>query len=153
MHKSTHDWFFELGHRKDVIVLNAGSGGSDYGIPVSMTHYDLMALPSIPSGKFIQGDVEQMPFSDGSFNAVLCVGSVLNYCDPTRCLSEISRVLAPGGFAILEYERSGSAEYIWQRGFASSAARFVTFFGRESTHVWDTVTDSSTESLRSTGLQ
>lgn len=136
VHKITHDWVLELNHQKDCRLLNAGSGGSDYGIPVSMVHYDLVVLPSIPTGRFIQGDVEQMPFSDASFNVVLCVGSVLNYCDPTRCLSEISRVLAPDGLVILEYERSGSAEYIWQRGFASAAARFVTFFGEETTHIW-----------------
>ncbi len=136
VHRITHDWFSEFNRRTDVRLLNAGSGGSNYGIPVPMVHYDLMALPSIPNGEFVQGDVEQIPFPDASFNAVFCVGSVLNYCDPTRCLSEISRVLLPGGFVILEYERSGSAEYIWQRGFGSSAARFVTFFGQETTYVW-----------------
>jgi len=136
VHKITHDWVLELIHQKDGRVVNAGSGGSDYVILVSIVHYDLVVLPSIPTGRFIQGDVEQMPFSDASFNVVLCVGSVLNYCDPTRCLSEISRVVAPDGLVMLEYERSGSAEYIWQRGFASAAARFVTFFGKEKAHIW-----------------
>jgi SAM-dependent methyltransferase len=129
-------WFDECCQGQQILILNAGSGGVDYGISAPMVHYDMIQLPTPLNGEFVQGNVEKMPFPNAHFGVVLCVGSVLNYCDPTRCLSEISRVLAPGGFAILEYERSASAEYVWQSGFGSGAARFVTFFGREKTYVW-----------------
>jgi SAM-dependent methyltransferase len=101
-----------------------------------MVHYDLYKVSPEGNGEFIRGDVEEMPFSNESFDFVICVGSVLNYCDPTRCLSEISRILKPQGLLVLEYERSASAEFVWQRGFGSSACRFRTFFGSETTFIW-----------------
>lgn len=43
------------------------------------------------------GDAEKLPFPDGSFDAVLCV-QVLEYCkDPSRVLTEATRVLRPRG--------------------------------------------------------
>jgi SAM-dependent methyltransferase len=77
-----------------------------------------------------------MPFRTEAFSAIICVGSVLNYCDPARCLQEISRVLRPGGFAIIEYERSASADFILQDGYGTGAARFETFFSQEKTELW-----------------
>ncbi len=48
-----------------------------------------------------QGDVTAIPFADHSFDAVLCI-EVLEYVDnPAQALSEMYRVLAPGGTLVL----------------------------------------------------
>lgn len=50
---------------------------------------------------YIAGDMMRMPFADESFNCVTC-GWVLEHLpDPTPGLAEVSRVLKPGGSALI----------------------------------------------------
>jgi demethylmenaquinone methyltransferase/2-methoxy-6-polyprenyl-1,4-benzoquinol methylase len=52
---------------------------------------------------FIQGDSENMPFEDNSFDAITVAFGVRNFEDLEQGLSEILRVLKPGGiFVVLE---------------------------------------------------
>jgi ubiquinone/menaquinone biosynthesis C-methylase UbiE len=46
---------------------------------------------------FEVADVEHLPFRDGRFTAVLCSNAFHHYPDPSRAVSEMVRVLAPGG--------------------------------------------------------
>ena len=46
---------------------------------------------------FIQGNAEQLPFSDQQFDTVFNTISFLHYPNPSQVLSEIHRVLSPGG--------------------------------------------------------
>jgi arsenite methyltransferase len=46
---------------------------------------------------FVAGDAEALPFADHEFDAVLCECSVSTFPDKRRALSEIRRVLRPGG--------------------------------------------------------
>ncbi len=50
-----------------------------------------------PEIEFLQGDIERLPFSDGSFDGVLLSGVVHHFPDPSRCAMEVFRVLRPGG--------------------------------------------------------
>jgi len=43
------------------------------------------------------GDVRELPYEDGSFDAVLCTGVLHHLVDMRPCLGEINRVLKPGG--------------------------------------------------------
>lgn len=53
--------------------------------------------------EFIQGDSENMPFKDNSFDAITVAFGVRNFENLEKGLSEILRVLKPGGiFVILE---------------------------------------------------
>ena len=98
-------------------MLNAGAGGMDYGISTTVVHVDFVydALRGLRFG--ITGDLHALPLSTHSVDAVVCVGSVLNYVSLAEAISEISRVCRPGGLLLLEYERSespifrGSAAY------------------------------------------
>jgi glycosyltransferase involved in cell wall biosynthesis/ubiquinone/menaquinone biosynthesis C-methylase UbiE len=53
------------------------------------------------SGKFIHGDAENLPFDDGSFDLVYSNGVIHHTPNTQRAVSEIYRVLRPGGKAII----------------------------------------------------
>jgi SAM-dependent methyltransferase len=47
-------------------------------------------------------DAHDLPFADGSFDAVICQAVLEHVVDPPRVVSEIHRVLAPGGLVYAE---------------------------------------------------
>ncbi|MBH8553702.1 class I SAM-dependent methyltransferase [Nostocaceae cyanobacterium CENA357] len=46
---------------------------------------------------FVEGKAESLPFGEGQFDAVFNTISFLHYLEPQQVLSEVARVLAPGG--------------------------------------------------------
>ncbi len=48
-----------------------------------------------------EGDAHALPFADASFDTVVCTYSLCGIPDPNRALSEMKRVLRPGGKVIL----------------------------------------------------
>jgi SAM-dependent methyltransferase len=50
---------------------------------------------------FRQGDAHALPFGDATFDAVLCECSLCTFTDKRRAAQELSRVLRPGGRAIV----------------------------------------------------
>jgi len=53
-----------------------------------------------------RGNSESIPFSNGQFDVVMCAFGVRNFGDPLRGLSEMLRVLRPGGVvAVLEFSK------------------------------------------------
>jgi ubiquinone/menaquinone biosynthesis C-methylase UbiE len=110
-------------------VLNAGSGGFSYGLDESnILHVDIAGnhLSNLPNS--LVADIQSMPINDKQFDLILCVGSVLNYCDPIRVAKEFSRVLKNGGYLILDYENSHTFELLFKRGFNKNAVYVETFF-------------------------
>ena len=57
------------------------------------------------SGRVVLADAEQLPFPDGSFGAVACLGLFEYLDDPIAVLTEIRRVLRPEGVAVLTVPR------------------------------------------------
>lgn len=54
------------------------------------------------SGKCIKGDAENIPFTNNYFDVVFCCGDVLDYIeDDINALSEMHRVLKPGGLILI----------------------------------------------------
>lgn len=54
---------------------------------------------------FVQADYRELPFADASFDAALCLFTSLGYlgdAEDTRALTEIHRVLRPGGRLVIE---------------------------------------------------
>ncbi|RUL83382.1 class I SAM-dependent methyltransferase [Tautonia sociabilis] len=49
----------------------------------------------------VQGDSEHLPFASGSFDVVTCANSFHHYPDQGRAVSEMNRVLKPGGRLML----------------------------------------------------
>lgn len=45
----------------------------------------------------LRGDATDLPFAEGSFDAVCCFAALHLFADPFAALTDMSRVLAPGG--------------------------------------------------------
>ena len=60
-------------------------------------------LGADPRFTFVQGDARALPFADGTFDAVVMVRVLLHVADPAPVLTEIARVLRPGGVAVVEH--------------------------------------------------
>ena len=64
-----------------------------------------------------QGTLEKLPFADGSFDVVWCNGVLQHAADPDRCLTEITRVLKPGGRAWIYVYGAGGVYWYAVRHF------------------------------------
>lgn len=64
-----------------------------------------------------QADAMQLPFDDGTFDAVVCQFGVMFFPDKPRAYSEVRRVLAPGGVFVFN---------VWDRIHENEFADIVT---------------------------
>jgi ubiquinone/menaquinone biosynthesis C-methylase UbiE len=53
--------------------------------------------------QFFEADAHKLPFEDNSFDAVVNIESAQHYKDIARFLSEVHRVLKPGGYLLISY--------------------------------------------------
>lgn len=92
------------------------------------------------SADVLRVDIEQMPFEDGSFDLVIANHVLEHVSDDDKAISEVSRVLRLGGWAVLQTPYSDMLETTWSDpGIATEAARLqaygqedhVRLFGRD----------------------
>ena len=102
------------------IYLNAGSGGSIYNLPGKCFHVDIAEnlIKSFPY--YYVSSIENLPFDNSIFDATICVGSVINYCSSLESVSELSRTLKKGGYLIIEFERSNTAELWFNKEYSKN---------------------------------
>jgi ubiquinone/menaquinone biosynthesis C-methylase UbiE len=68
-----------------------------------------------PGVEFHEGDVEHLPFADGSLDGVLLSGLVHHLPDPSRCAAEVFRVLKNGGkFVAFDPNRMNPFMYLYR---------------------------------------
>ena len=60
-----------------------------------------LARRRVPKASFVEGDAASLPFEDGRFDAVVCNVGFGHLPEPALVLSEIARVLKPGGIAAM----------------------------------------------------
>lgn len=60
---------------------------------------DLLSIAErrLPDGSFRTGDMEHLPYEDGTFDAVTLINSIMYAADPARAIREAGRVLTPDG--------------------------------------------------------
>ncbi|MSR69823.1 MAG: bifunctional demethylmenaquinone methyltransferase/2-methoxy-6-polyprenyl-1,4-benzoquinol methylase UbiE [Phycisphaerales bacterium] len=59
--------------------------------------------------QYIEGDAQQLPYPDGSFDVVSIAFGIRNVADPQRAIREFRRVLRPGGrLVVLEFSEPSS---------------------------------------------
>jgi SAM-dependent methyltransferase len=140
-HAVTHEWirrFITSMIPKPVgWCLNLGSGGESYGLPeTSLIHVDLHTGPFAPGQRVLVADIQNLPPLDRSFDACLCVGSVLNHCDAASVIHNIAHAMKPGGRLVLDFETSASFELLTNGAFLQSATVIDTFYQHHSIRLW-----------------
>ncbi len=93
-------------------VLNARSGGNSYNLKCKQHHVDIADKKISHLELFTVSSIENLPFNDDCFDGIICVGSVINYCDAMQTISEFSRVLKRNDILIIEFENSYGYEFI-----------------------------------------
>lgn len=96
---------------KNVLEVSCGHGGGASYLTRTLKPAKYTALDLNPAGiafckkrhqieglKFVQGDAQNLPFPDNSFDALVNVEASHCYPDFPRFLSEVARVLKPGGY-------------------------------------------------------
>jgi SAM-dependent methyltransferase len=118
-------------------LLNAGAGiyGNTTGQPNEVS-VDLFPTPMKGRKNAVCASVERLPFSDGAFSCVLCVGEVLAYCDPAAAISEFSRVLIPNGTLICDFGSSRGVSCWFSRAFARAADLVVDEYNGSPEKIW-----------------
>jgi demethylmenaquinone methyltransferase / 2-methoxy-6-polyprenyl-1,4-benzoquinol methylase len=82
-----------------------GPGGRVVGLDFSERMLDI-ARAAHPSIEWVQGDATSLPFEDASFDAATMAFGLRNLAYPERGLSEMRRVVHPGGcLVVLEFLR------------------------------------------------
>jgi SAM-dependent methyltransferase len=80
-----------------------GTGGEAVGVDIEagMLAVARSVTPPTPGIEWRQADAQALPFDDGCFDVALCQMSLQFVKDRTRALTEMRRVLIPGGRIVL----------------------------------------------------
>lgn len=95
---------------RDKRVLDLGSGLGGYAIEwrargAQAIALDLSALPALREAGLLalNGDGQRTPFKSDTFDVVFCASLIEHVPHPERMLSEVKRVLKPGGICYLSF--------------------------------------------------
>ncbi|KKC04825.1 SAM-dependent methyltransferase [Mycobacterium nebraskense] len=141
-------FFIQLYHRtatqveindKQVLEVGCGhGGGASYLMrslhPASYTGLDLNSAGiafcrvrhNLAGLEFVQGDAENLPFPDQSFDAVINIESSHLYTQFPRFLAEVTRVLRPEGHFLYADFRYTYAIAAWEAQLADAPMRMLS---------------------------
>ena len=115
---------FESTRGKRVLEVGCGCGSEAERFVRSGAHYTAVDLTDAAvrithkrfelsglEGSFVQGDAENLPFGDGSFDFVYSHGVLHHTPDTPRTIREIYRILSPGGRAVIMLYHRDSFNY------------------------------------------
>ena len=102
------------------------AGYSSIGLDISPK---LVALgrSKYPGLELIEGDAENLPFDNESFDGVLLSGLVHHFPDPRRLAAEVRRVLKPGG-RFVAFDPNRMNPFMWL--YRDRASPFYSPVGR-----------------------
>jgi SAM-dependent methyltransferase len=136
LHKHIQDYIDELQFKNTQIVLNAGCGKTTYKTCANIIYMDIIEEYINLFEDYIIGSIEDIPLQDCSVDCVICVGSVINYVDIQKAMSEFSRVLKPNGILLLEFERSNSAEFLFTKKYAKTVFMQTYQYNNQTHYLW-----------------
>lgn len=94
----------------DWLQVAAGRGLAVSGIDISERAIEVCRR-RMPEGQFHVGPAETLPFPDGQFDVVTCLGSLEHFLDQPGALMEMGRVLKPGGNVLILVPNAGFLSY------------------------------------------
>ena len=115
-------------------ILELGCGPGRYVALLASLGYDVVGVDPYTytlwddirqcrNVEFIDGiKAEKLPFEDASFDHVACISALLYFDDPQKALSEIRRVLRPGGRLYVRTVNSRNLSRRWRAVNIDSAA-------------------------------
>lgn len=118
------------------LVLNLGSGGNEYNIDGIHYHVDIAEEKIRHCKNYFVSTAENIPFNNDFFDGGICVGSVINYCDPFAVISEISRTLKLGGYFIIDFEQSESWQFYGLKEYKNDATIITSFNSGYEDRIW-----------------
>lgn len=171
-----------LSEHKPLKVLDVATGTGDLAIAISKLHPEQINGIDISEGmleiaknkitgknscsmiRFSTGDAENIPFSDDTFDAVTVAFGVRNYENLQKGLSEMRRVLKPGGvMQILEFSQPSSRIFrmfyrIYSKTFIPLAGKIISGNKMAYSYLPDSVAafpsgNSFLAIMKETGLQ
>ena len=96
----------------DIAYLLGEAGANVVGLDVTPRMLVLAGRKAPPAARpaFVAGDMSDLPFEDASFDVVTTGYGLRNVPDLARAVSEVARVLRPGGlFLSLDFNRPSNA--------------------------------------------
>ena len=124
---------------KKVLEVSCGhGGGASYLVrtlgPASYTGLDLNSAGvdscrkrhQLPGLDFVQGNAENLPFPDQSFDAVINIEASHCYPQFPRFLAEVARVLRPGGHFLYADVRQGDGVAKWNEDLGDAPMRLMS---------------------------
>lgn len=136
LQKHIQDYINEFQLKNTQVVLNAGCGKTTYKTCATIIHMDIIEEYINLFENYLVGSIEKIPLQDCSVDCVICVGSVINYVDIQKAMSEFSRILKPNGILILEYERSNSAEFLFTKKYAKTVFMQTYQYNNQTHYLW-----------------
>ncbi len=128
---------------KNILEVSCGHGGGASYLTRTLQPATYVGLDLNPSGvafcqkrhavpglSFVRGDAEKLPFADDAFDAVINDEASHCYPDFPRFLSEVARVLKPGGHFLYTDFRFGEGEQerdfsAWERALAQAPLAMI----------------------------
>lgn len=77
----------------------------------------------ITSERIQRGFAEELPFADGSFDAVTSISVLEHVDDPKRAITEMARILRPGGRAFVAVPELSGYPFLRMRGLRHVTSR------------------------------
>jgi SAM-dependent methyltransferase len=121
---------------KQVLEVSCGHGGGASYLartqqPASYTGLDLNPAGiqfcrkrhNVPGLYFVQGNAESLPFADQSFDVVINIEASIHYPDFAGFLTEVARVLRPGGHFLYADFRDAESIAEWEATLANAPLR------------------------------
>jgi ubiquinone/menaquinone biosynthesis C-methylase UbiE len=88
-----------------------------YGVDISRDMLARACETPCPNTTFVRAAAQELPFEDGFFDGIYCLGAMYLYQDRASVLSEVRRVLKPGArFVSVDFSEPGT-------GFRGQAIR------------------------------
>jgi SAM-dependent methyltransferase len=122
---------------RSIWLLNAGAG--IYSVspePWREAPLDLFLAPLRERRFAVCANVESLPFPDGVFGGIVCVGEVLGYCDPALAIREFARVLVPSGILICDFASSRSFGHWLRRSYGRAADLVTDWYNGTPERTW-----------------